>query len=267
MGIYVSSLLYGMDKMEECAQFIQNHSEYQKDLGVELIAFTHDEKYKKRLERLLNSLSCPISFHGPYIGVEAASKKGTPENEWLFESYNYVFNLAKQHHVKHVVFHYTQKGFSKDTIKEAKEQSLDNISCLIKLAQKYDVNMLIENIAFIKDTIPLYGNEEYKELFNNLPEAESIIDIGHANVNNTDLADLLNHIGPKVKAYHLHNNDGIHDSHDRVRDGNFDMGKFADIYRKFTPGADLVLEYEPHTNTSPGQLLDDIDYIRRLFYS
>ena len=266
MGIYVSSLLYGMGRMEECAQFIQKQSEYHKDLGVELIAFTHDELYKKRLEQLLKSLTCPISFHGPYIGVEATAKKETPENEWLFESYDYVFNLAKQHHVKHVVFHYTQKGFSKDTIADAKEQSLNNIAGLIKLAKKYNVNMLVENIAFIQNTIPLYNNEEYKQLFSSLPEAESIIDIGHANVNNTDLIDLLNHIGPRVKAYHLHNNDGIHDLHDRVRDGNFDMKKFADIYRKLTPGADLILEYEPHTKTTSEQLLDDIDYIRKIFH-
>ena len=55
--------------MEEIARWVDGQG---RDwLGVELIAFTHDEDYWERLNRLLPTLTCPLTFHGPYIGVEA----------------------------------------------------------------------------------------------------------------------------------------------------------------------------------------------------
>ena len=47
MPIFVSSLIKGFDQMEEIARFIDGKK---KDwLGLELIAFTHDERYWERL--------------------------------------------------------------------------------------------------------------------------------------------------------------------------------------------------------------------------
>ena len=74
MAIFVSSLIKGFGQMEEIARWVDGQG---RDwLGVELIAFTHDEDYWERLNRLLPTLTCPLTFHGPYIGVEAASPRG-----------------------------------------------------------------------------------------------------------------------------------------------------------------------------------------------
>jgi len=259
MGYFISSLIKGMDSVEELAEWID--SKPYPDLGIELIAFTHDEKYWNNLRRILEKTTCPVTFHGPYINVEATSAEGSAEYDWLMESYNKVFALAQEYGVKHVVFHYTQKGFQPDTIESAKNISQKNIMTLIELAERYKVDMLIENLAFPKNGLPLYNNDEYSALFDDNPRALSIIDIGHAHINKLDLEQFLKSYGDRVKAYHLHNNDGINDLHNRIMDGTFDYSNFFRLYKKYTPDADIVLEYEPHTNMSYNDIFCELYYL------
>lgn len=260
MSYFISSLIKGMNQMEELTSWIDTKPF--ENLGVEMIAFTHDEHYWLRIRKILESITCPVSFHGPYIGVEATSKKGTREYEWLLESYERVFALAKEYCVKHVVFHYTQLGFDNPIeLEQARQNSSENIDTLLKLAKQYQVNMLIENIAFPKDKLPLYNNEEYSDIFTTRSEALSIIDIGHGHINKMDMEAFLREHSDRVKAYHFHNNNGILDQHNSIMDGTFDYIKFSSLYKKYTPDADIVLEYEPHTKLSQLQLIMELRFL------
>ena len=51
MSIFVSSLIKGFPQMEEIAHWVNKKED--RNLGVELIAFTHDKEYWDRLNRLL----------------------------------------------------------------------------------------------------------------------------------------------------------------------------------------------------------------------
>lgn len=259
MTIFISALIKGEENMEELASWIDEQK--LPDLGVELIAFTHDQEYWDRLCALLNRLKCPISFHGPYIGVEATVKPGTKEHDWLMESYDRVFSLAKEYNVKHVVFHYTQNGFSKDNLIESQEISKQNIDMLMELAKKYNVNMLIENLAHPEGKLSLYNNEEYNKIFLSNPAAISIIDVGHAHINKMDIEGFLIKHSDRVKAYHFHNNNGIDDQHNSILDGSIDYSKILGLFKKYTPDADIILEYEPHTGLSNEDLLGQYKYI------
>ncbi|WP_040215016.1 sugar phosphate isomerase/epimerase family protein [Clostridium polynesiense] len=263
MKFYVSSLLMGMSKMEELAEWINN--EAMEDVGVELIAFTHNEAYWERLLKVLDNISCPVTFHGPYIGVEATYPEGTEEYNWMIESYDRVFALAKKHKVNHIVFHYTQKFYSEEDRKAVQEISYKNIKTLMKMAEDYGVNMLIENLPIPKGKIPLYTNEEYSELFERLPEAKSIIDIGHANMNGLNLDDFLKNHGSKVKAYHFHNNNGEKDLHNSFLEGTFDYKEFVVKYKENTPNADIVLEYEPHVKITFEELKEQLKLLKKMF--
>lgn len=262
MKFFISSLINDFDKMEEVALWVDSLNDPQ--IGVELIAFTHDSKYSERLIKILDKITCPISFHGPYINVEATSDVGSKQYEFYKESYRTVAKLAKKYNVNHIVYHYSQLGFNPETINHVKINSKESIKYILELQETYGVPILIENLAFIKDTTPLYSNAEYKNLFNEFTRANSIIDVGHANINKLDIKEFIQEHGDKVKAYHFHNNDGLKDSHARVRDGSFDYTQLMQSYNKHTSEANIVIEYEPHTNCSKAQLLDDINYIRSL---
>lgn len=264
MSIFVSSLIKGFPQMEEIAEWVNRKEE--KELGVELIAFTHDEDYWKRLTRLIPALTCPMTFHGPYIGVEAASEKGTKEYDFLMESYKRVCALAAEYGVRHIVFHYTQRGVEPENRGRAQEISRENIRKILEIGQQEGAELVVENLPLPFSGSPLYTNEEYIKLYEDFPSMSGIIDMGHAFLTGLDIEGLLKKQGKRIHAYHFHNNDGEKDCHNALENGKIDYKAFAGTFCKYTPKARIVLEYEPHAWVSEESLEKDIQFVRNLYY-
>lgn len=263
MAFFISSLINGMDQMEDIAGWVNALGD--PGLGIELIAFTHDGHYWRRLELLLETLSCLVTFHGPYIGTEATAPEGSEEHMFLLESYERVLRLASAHDVRHVVYHYTQKGF--DAAGRGVAQAAERCSReqILQIARRYSVTLLIENLAAPAAKLPLYTPEEYAGLFEADPALRSIIDIGHAHLNHMDLEGFLKKHGSAVKAYHFHNNNKAADSHQSIFDGTFDFEGFSGLYHAYTNDADIVLEYEHHVNLTHQELLEQIRWLRNRY--
>lgn len=261
----VSSLIKGFDQMEEIAKWVNSYKKQW--LGVELIAFTHDSGYWERLLKILEELTCPVSFHGPYIGVEACSPKGTEDYVHLLDSYERVCDLAAKHQIRHVVFHYTQKGVTKEERKTVQEINRENIRTVLDIGLKYGVEILVENLPAPQRGLPLYQNEEYIDLYEQFPDMKGIIDMGHAALAGLDLQKLLKNYGSRIYAYHFHNNDGKRDCHNRLEDGVIDYTGFSRLFKQYTPHSRIVLEYEPHAWISEEKLWEDIERVRSLYSS
>ena len=265
MTVFLSSLVRGMDQLEEVARWVNGL--HDPGVGVELIAFTHDQGYWDRLCALLEEVTCPVSFHGPYIKTEGTSAPGTPAYAFLEESYRRTFGLAKAHGVRHVVYHTTQLGWKAEEVDEKRKQADENACFLDRLAAEQGVQLLVENLAYPMnpELRPLYTNEEYNGFFERFPQMNSIIDVGHAHVNKLDLASFLASHGDRVKAYHFHNNDGARDQHNHIFDGTFSYEGFAPLFRQYTPEAAIVLEYEPHVNLSWAELEEQLRWVSEHF--
>lgn len=260
MQYFVSALIKGMEKFPEIAQYINDQQD--KDLGVELIAFTHDEEYWERLEKTLGTLTCPISFHGPWVGIEATSPLDSEEHQWLLTSYDRVFRTAAQYGVHHIVFHYSQLSFTADTIEQAKQNAWATIDKVASLADKHGVQCLVENLCKQPQGLHLFTNEEYSQLFADRPALQSIIDVGHAHVNGLDIEGFLKTYGNRVQAYHFHNNDGHLDQHNSIFDGTIDYEPITKWAYQYTPNAGIVLEYEPHVAISNEEILRHVEQLR-----
>ena len=274
MNIFVSSIIRDIFQVESVSYWVDSLNE--PNIGVELLAFTHNDSYWKKLCGVLKKLRCPVSFHGPYIGIEGTSAPGTEDERRLMESYRQVFLLAREYGVRHVVYHTTQFRFSPGELEKMRALAERNVSAILSMAEESGVNVLIENLpyppSFRKnsgpvDKAPLYTNEEYGSFFTKYPEVNSIIDIGHANINGMDLSEFLQQHGERVKAYHFHNNDGVHDLHNDMYNGTFSYSDFAPLYRRYTPRSDVVLEYDPHVELDDKALLSHIDYVLSNFAS
>ncbi len=263
MNIFVSSLIRSQDGMESVADWVDSLGDPQ--IGTELIAFTHDDEYWQRLCQVLKRIHCPITFHGPYIGTEGTSQQGSDAHLHLLESYRRTFELAAEYGVRHVVYHTTQLGFTPDTVDAARRRAEENAAQVMDLADRYKVCVLVENLPYPVGKTPLYTNEQYTDFFRRIPRAYSIIDVGHSHVNGLDIPAFLREHSSRVKAYHFHNNDGLRDQHNDLFHGTFSFEKLAPQYRCYTPDANIVLEYEPHTNLSNQDLLPHIQYLRDNF--
>ena len=128
MKYFISDLIVGVNHFLEFADWID--SQHQPDFGIEFTAFTHDKDYWEKLSHKVPKMSCPMTFHGPYINIEATSPLDSKEHDWLMESYNRVFALAAPNGVRHVVFHYSQLQFNEEEIpsKQKNAYAFDQIS-------------------------------------------------------------------------------------------------------------------------------------------
>lgn len=265
MKLFISSLVRGMAQMEKIALWVDQKQET--GLGVELIAFTHDEVYWDRLKRLLSKLSCPLTFHGPYINVEATSPKGTLEYSHLIDSYCRVCSLAAEYHVNHIVFHYTQKGVLAEEKPYVKDRMIENLGTILDIGKREGAEILVENLPYPSNGLPLCTNEEYKELYDLFPNMCGLIDMGHAYLTQLPMGGFLENYGERIHAYHFHNNDGMKDCHNSILNGKIDYEKFAVLFQKYTPDARIVLEYEPHAWVSEELMERDINYVNKLYFS
>ncbi len=260
MKYFISDLIVGTAHFAEFSDWICSVGD--EDLGVELTAFTHSGAYWEKLCGKVPELTCPITFHGPYVRIEATSDMGSEEHQWLMDSYDRVFSLAAANHVRHVVFHYSQLQFEKEEIAEKQANAYQVMRMLNASSKKYGVNFVIENLCRQKLKNHLFSNEEYFRIFEDIPDAFSLIDIGHANVNGLDIEKFLATYGNRVKGFHVHNNDGMTDQHLDYRHGTADIRRIMHWAGRYAPDANVVLEYEPHEKLTHEELLDEIKELR-----
>lgn len=260
MKYYISTLVTGVDHRSETFDSLAREidSWQEPDVGVELIAFTHDEAYWERLLAVLPELTCPRTFHGPWLGVEATSSPDSEAGRWLREAYTRVFDLAARYDVGHVVVHYSQLHFTPEELPAAQANAYANLGDLLELAAARGVNMAIENLAKQPSGQHLFTNEEYFALFERFPQARALIDVGHANVNKLPVHDFLQQYASRVVGYHLNNNDGEADRHWNIHRGTYDLRTHMRWAKEYTPEANVVLEYEPHVGLSAAELHEQI---------
>lgn len=118
-----------------------------------------------------------------------------------------------------------------------------------RIANENGVNLLVENLCVGRSGYHLLSEEEYLQLFINNSELNCLIDVGHANCQKMNIENIQKTLGARIKAYHLHDNDGIYDSHLPVFRGTVEWNSFTEGVKRYTPEADIVLEYD-----SPGEI-------------
>ena len=87
-------------------------------------------------------------------------------------------------------------------------------------------------------------------------EVGALIDTGHAMANHWDIPKLISQLGTRIKGYHLHNTDGVHDLHRPMFEEGLwytpeEMERLLRQIGRETPDADLVLEYVSGPHITP----------------
>lgn len=205
------------------------------DFGIEFFyEFGKDYYWRKEIEHWGKR---ELSIHGPCVAVNLADKDCTNYSR-IFEK---TFAYAQKAKAKFVVVH-TNEEWSGD---KEKVQSvvIKRLRQLISLARSYDVQIVIENVGLrTKDNV-LFDLNEFIALFDVFPEAQALLDTGHAHVNGWDIASVVEELGPRLVACHVHDNSGEGDEHLPVGEGTIDWKKYFAAVKKFAPQSTQVLEY------------------------
>ncbi len=220
--------------------------------GIEIFPLWHLGGFEEILEKYEEQLlTRNISFHGPYYHCEPSLSEDSFEYEAMLTMQMKTIEWAKRLNATGIIFHHNNCK-----IDSHKENMKTNAESLFERLYQIEMPQVIENAGVISKQNMLYNQEEFIN-FCQEKKTPVLIDIGHAFANGWDIEQLVSSLQDQIVAYHLHNNDGFHDSHHRILDGKYPMKKFTKLYQKYTPNATITLEYAKEINVSVIELKED----------
>lgn len=253
--IYVSTNMYRPGTFPKVMKIL----EAVEDVGIELFVMFHDPVFEKELQKHLEEFKgIPFTFHGPYYGTEHSAPEGTEVYKRSMDYFTKMLEYEEILKPAHIVFH-----FNNCKIKDRDNMIFHSCRNLETLRAMTKTPLLLENTGVAQSSNVLFNQEEFINIVKEEPE-EALIDIGHAYANGWDLEKVMSSLKEEIRAYHLHTNDGVHDSHNRIFEKGPDMVEFVKLYKKFTPTGDLVIEYSPLYEDREGEVIEDIKRLKEL---
>lgn len=258
MGIYIDTCVLPRSRLE-AGQFYRDH--FGTALGFELLMMFDLPDFEKNLKQNLELFAdSPLLFHEPVWGVDHSAPRGSA----AWETGMYHLRLTQKYagilHPSAMVFHLSNGKVPPGSAGNMLRHALENLTETQEMFP--DTQILTENTGIRADGTQLLDQPEFTDLClsRHLPV---LIDVGHANANGWDLRKLISDLGTLIGGFHLHNNDGIHDLHNRLRDGTLDLAALLPYMDQTVPDAPRVIEYsQPAFHGEP--LLEDIAYLQRL---
>ncbi|WP_298029855.1 sugar phosphate isomerase/epimerase [uncultured Dysosmobacter sp.] len=234
----------------------------EKPFGVEIFyEFGSEDQWNCLLTELSVRDPGPFSIHAPFAFVDIAADCSESK---LFETLKKPFDLYHRFNGEFYVVHtYGEVERPDDSVyrSDCRQRALERLARFHEICKAEEVVLGAENLC--SGRVPLFNQEQFLRLFKTIPELRCVIDVGHAAVAGMDIAQLQKTLNHRVCAYHLHNNNGRQDSHERLRDGIIDWSAFAEGCAKYTPDAVGVFEYMNYTDMAVYQ--DDMRYLESLF--
>lgn len=212
------------------------------EFGVEIFyEFGSEDQWDSFMAELSAHGYSGFSIHAPFAFIDIASDC---DESRLFDVLRRPFDLYHRYNGEFYVLHtygdVAEPG-SRQYMADCRARSLDRLRKFNEICKKEGVCLGAENLCSGK--VPLFNEEQFLNLFEEIPDLSCVLDIGHALVTDMDIANVQRRLGDRICAYHLHNNNGLADSHDRLRDGIMDWRTFAENCVRYTPNAVGVLEY------------------------
>ncbi len=216
-----------------------------KEFGIEIqIEFGTEYYWKTNLAKVMKDRTGPLSIHGQFVDIDLAAKD--LDEQEVFDYYKWAFDMYNRYNAQHFAIHPDGKinaPTAPEEVAQMRLRALDRIAKLADIAQAEGVHLLVENLR-PKGHGLVFDTEEFIDLFKQIPNVDCLIDTGHMYLSGWDSHHVLSTLGDRIKSYHINDNFGVLDEHIPVGDGCIDWGDFFDDYKKYTPNAEMVLEYK-----------------------
>jgi sugar phosphate isomerase/epimerase len=262
MTLYISVVLRSEAWTQSLLSFLDRCGERER-IGLEIFPMCHVSGYSRIMDKFLPELAeQPITFHEPYYGTDHSCGRGSAEHRATMEYCKNTFDYAARLRAGYIVCHLNNRAVSNR--EEMLYTALENLIEIKDLADAYGLKLLIENTGISAMNNVLLNEDDFVCLFDTL-EHDCLIDTGHANCNRWNLESVIERLRNRIQSYHLHNNFGTNDDHNRIFDGTIDFEAFFENYARYTPDADIVLEYRPDLMEGDIEWIkEDISYVRRM---
>lgn len=215
------------------------------EFGIEIqIEFGTEYYWKTNLAKVMKDRTGELSIHGQFVDIDLGSDN--MDEQEIMDYYKWAFDMYNKYDATHFVIHPDGKILAPATPEQVaamRSRALERIGRLSDLAKQMDVNLLVENLR-PRGYGLVFDTEEFIDLFRQLPDVDCLIDTGHMYLSGWDFHRVLSALGSRIKSYHINDNYGVEDQHLPVGKGCIDWGAFFDDYKKYTPDAEMVLEYK-----------------------
>nr|MBQ6242017.1 sugar phosphate isomerase/epimerase [Lachnospiraceae bacterium] len=238
--ICINTCVFGTGKMDRIPELL---GRYPGRLGFEILSMFDLPDFEPALRQQLDALaSCPVSFHGPVYECEHSAARGTEAYERTMFHVRKTLEYARLLHSRHFTMHLNNCLVLPRKKDEMLQNALENYEELRCLFEPFGCRIFVENTGTRVQGNMLLDQAEFTDVCR-ANDFEVLIDIGHANANGWDISRLIDDLKDRIRAYHLHNNDGLRDQHRRLHDGTLDFDAVIQKIRRDTPEADLIIEY------------------------
>lgn len=241
MKISVSTLAF-------CGDQIGGMKNLPKDIGIEIFYEWGSETYwNQMLPGILEGRTGKFSIHNTFMGADLEMSL-TDNEEKLFKHLMECFDMYHKYDAENLVVHMNAPYKVKPTAAEKAERLArveGRLARFNDICKKEGVNMVVENLAYGVDSglYHLCNQEDFLGIFAHNPELNCIIDTGHAVLGGIDICAVQETLKDRLQAYHMHDNNGRLDGHQRICTGVIDWNRFFEYARKYTPNATYVMEY------------------------
>ncbi len=238
--VSVNTCVFGPGKLSRIRTYSDRYGDA---LGFEVLAKFDLADFEEELKGALPVLEKHrISFHGPVYGAEHSARRGSPEYEETMRHIRKTLPYARYLGSSHLVFHLNNCRVLPEKRQEMLENALDSYEEVRDLFGAFGCRIFVENTGIALQGNVLLDQEEFTDLCRQRG-FDVLVDIGHAHANGWDLGRLVLDLKDQIRAFHLHNNDGRRDLHNRIHDGTLDFDAFRALIDRECPGAERTIEY------------------------
>lgn len=266
MAVLLSSNMLLSERFPETLAYVWKLSG---KIGIEVFPTFDSPAFEPVLKDALPFLKMlDISFHEPYYHTDHTDPEGTERYEETMAMERQTAHYAGLLKSHYVVFHHNNIRVPENDPEEVhrmKKESCRNFRKIESMYADQNVPVLVENVGVHSIGNVLFDQEEFTDLCIR-EDYQVLIDIGHANANGWDLFRLMRDLKDRIAAYHLHNNDGFHDSHQRIHSGTLDFERFLDAWRENGVLTDWVLEYAGNVASDREGVLEDLRYLLEQYH-
>jgi len=261
VNIFISTNLYESEQLEELFALMDKIGD--QSVGVEVFPEWQSEVfYRKLADYMKHFQKYLISLHGPYYYTEHSKAEGTVEYIRSTEYFRQTLELSKRLKSRYIVYHHNNCRVEAGSKQQMMKVAAENLAELRRQAEHYGAKLVVENAGVLARGNMLFNEDEFLEMAESIPD-DILLDIGHAHANGWDISRVMKKLAHKIVAYHVHNNDGYEDKHNRILDGTLDFDQFMFLYRQYTPQADIVVEYGKQCSQDLDAIVKDVEYIKK----